>query len=92
MSKAPKGLRLWHVTWEDSTGNTGGWLTREAAVKQSPLECHTVGRLIQSSRSHCTFAGSWCLENDTVSDITVIPTKNIREWRRLKWPSRSNSR
>lgn len=78
----PNDLRVWLVTWLDSCG-ASGWRTRQDARELTPLLCQSVGRLIHVAKNHVVVAGSWSTDNDTVSDVTVIPTRNVKSYRLL---------
>lgn len=72
--------RIVYVEWIDAAGNDR-WGDVDERRKTKPLRCHTVGVLLARDRDGVRVTSSWCDDNDTVADTTVIPNGCVKRIR-----------
>ena len=77
-----KPNRIVFVEWEDPTGNSK-WAAIEDARENTPIQCVSVGLLISDSKKNLVLAASYCEENMTVADVTVMPRSAVRSMRTI---------
>lgn len=81
-----KRPKLVMIEWIDSASGGGYWEDREDTEATLPVECTTVGFLIDDGPDHKTVASS--ITGDQAGGSLVIPKSAIKRIRRLVSKSR----
>lgn len=60
------------VTWVDSCSASGGpWMDRESAEEMKPLECVTIGFVVQETTDYITLASSATKDGQVAGDMCI---------------------